>query len=51
VGLADWLLPMDDEPGIPAGGADYIHEPTRARSRKVAAAGAFVFVTPQYNWG
>jgi NAD(P)H-dependent FMN reductase len=49
--LADWPLPMDDEPGIPAGGGDYLHEHTRAWSRKVAAADAFVFVTPQYNWG
>ena len=48
--LNDWPLPMDDEPGIPAGGR-YEHEHTRAWSRKIAAAPAFVFVTPQYNWG
>jgi NAD(P)H-dependent FMN reductase len=48
--LKDWPLPMDDEPGIPAGGR-YEFEHTRAWSRKIAAAGAFVFVTPQYNWG
>jgi NAD(P)H-dependent FMN reductase len=50
VDLKDWPLPMDDEPGVPAAGA-YVHEHTRAWSRKIAAAPAFVFVTPQYNWG
>jgi NAD(P)H-dependent FMN reductase len=41
---------MNDEPEVPASGV-YVFEHTRAWSRKVAAAGAFVFVTPQYNWG
>ena len=41
---------MDDEPGVPAGGV-YEFEHTRAWSRKIANADAFVFVTPQYNWG
>jgi NAD(P)H-dependent FMN reductase len=50
VDLKDWPLPMDDEPAMPHGG-DYAFEHTRAWSRKVAGAGAFVFVTPQYNWG
>jgi NAD(P)H-dependent FMN reductase len=50
VDLKDWPLPMDDEPGVPAGG-QYEFEHTRAWSRKIAAAPAFVFVTPQYNWG
>jgi NAD(P)H-dependent FMN reductase len=50
IDLKDWPLPMDDEPGIPAGGT-YEHDHTRAWSRKIAAAPAFVFVTPQYNWG
>jgi NAD(P)H-dependent FMN reductase len=50
VDLKDWPLPMDDEPHVPATG-DYEHEHTRAWSRKIDAAGAFVFVTPQYNWG
>jgi NAD(P)H-dependent FMN reductase len=50
VDLKDWPLPMDDEPGIPAAG-HYEFEHTRAWSRKIAGAGAFVFVTPQYNWG
>jgi len=51
VDLKDWPLPMDDEPGIPAAGGDYELEHTRAWSRKIAGAGALVFVTPQYNWG
>ena len=50
VDLRDWPLPMSDEPGIPAID-DYLTEDTRAWSRKVAGADAFVFVTPQYNWG
>lgn len=50
VDLKDWLLPMDDEPGIPAI-HDYAFEHTAAWSRKIAGARAFVFVAPQYNWG
>jgi NAD(P)H-dependent FMN reductase len=34
--------------GVPV---DYAFEHTLAWSRKVAEAAAFVFVTPQYNWG
>lgn len=54
VDLKDWPLPMDDEPGIPAGVpklGDYAHAHTHAWSQKIAAANAFVFVSPQYNWG
>jgi len=51
VDLKDWPLPMDDEPGIPAAGGDYALEHTRAWSQKVSEGHAFVFVTPQYNWG
>jgi len=50
VDLADWPLPMNDEPGIPELGA-YAQEHTRAWSRKIAGADAVMFVTPQYNWG
>ena len=50
VDLADWPLSTREEPGIPAID-DYQSEHTRAWSRKVASASAFVFVTPQYNWG
>ncbi len=48
--LAQWPLPMDDEPGIPALGA-YRHPHTRAWSQRIAGAAAVIFVTPQYNWG
>jgi NAD(P)H-dependent FMN reductase len=50
VDLADWPLPMDDEPGMPQAG-HYTHDHTRAWSAKIAAAPAFVFVMPQYNGG
>ncbi|MCA6100084.1 NADPH-dependent FMN reductase [Bradyrhizobium australafricanum] len=50
VDLSDWPLPMDDESATPNTG-QYEHERTRAWSHKVAAAPAFVFVTPQYNGG
>lgn len=50
VDLADWPLPMDDEPGIPARGL-YASPKTRAWSDMIAGGNAFVFVTPQYNWG
>jgi len=50
VDLKKQRLPMDDEPEVPATGK-YKHAHTRAWSRKVAGAGAVVFVTPQYNWG
>lgn len=48
--LADWPLPMDDEPGVPALG-EYSQPHTLAWSRKIAATSAFIVVTPQYNWG
>jgi NAD(P)H-dependent FMN reductase len=51
VDLRDWPLPMDDEPDIPAGKPPYANALTQAWSRKIAAADAIVFVTPQYNWG
>ncbi|MHC1479474.1 NADPH-dependent FMN reductase [Frateuria aurantia] len=50
IDLADWILPMDDEPGIPALGA-YAQAHTRAWSEKIKAADAVVLVTPQFNWG
>lgn len=51
VDLAQWPLPMDDEPGIPAGGGAYAQPHTRAWSDKIKSADGVVFVTPQYNWG
>ena len=49
--LKDWPLPMDDEPGIPAVTGRYASEYTRVWSSKISEGSAFVFVTPQYNWG
>jgi len=51
VDLADWPLPMDDEPAIPAKGEPYAQLHTRAWSEKIKSADAVVFVTPQFNWG
>jgi NAD(P)H-dependent FMN reductase/GNAT superfamily N-acetyltransferase len=48
--LADIGLPLLDEPEHPSSGV-YLHEHTRAWSRRVAAADAFVVVTPEYNYG
>ncbi|MBI1218260.1 MAG: NAD(FAD)-dependent dehydrogenase [Rhodobacteraceae bacterium] len=48
--LADWPLPLDGEPGIPARDG-YTRPLTHAWSRTVVAAAGYVLVTPQYNWG
>ncbi|GAB3878887.1 bifunctional NAD(P)H-dependent oxidoreductase/GNAT family N-acetyltransferase [Kibdelosporangium lantanae] len=48
--LAEINLPLLDEPEHPAAG-NYLHEHTRAWSRRVAAADAFLVVTPEYNFG
>ena len=48
--LADMGLPLLDEPEHPSAGT-YVHEHTRAWSRRVAPADAFVVVTPEYNYG
>src|SRR5579862_1865340 len=50
IDLAEWHLP-NDEPAVPAGGAEYANEHTRAWSRKIASADGVIFVTPQYNRG
>lgn len=49
VELADQNLPIFDEPQHPAA-QQYEHEHTKAWSKKVAEADAFVFVTPEYNF-
>lgn len=53
--IAAFDLPLTDEPGMPMNVQDrpggYTTERTRAWSAAVAAFDAFVFVTPQYNWG
>ena len=49
--LADWLLPMNDEPDVPAHGKPYRQEHTRAWSKTITETSALIIVTPQYNWG
>ncbi|KAL1879217.1 hypothetical protein Daus18300_001796 [Diaporthe australafricana] len=54
VDIAESNLPMFDEPGIPQAITDpsgYAHQHTRDWSARVSPFDAFVFVTPQYNWG
>jgi NAD(P)H-dependent FMN reductase/GNAT superfamily N-acetyltransferase len=48
--LAQIALPLLDEREHPSSRA-YVHEHTRAWSRRVDAADAFVIVTPEYNYG
>ena len=50
VDLADVNLPLLDEPHHPRL-ANYMHEHTKRWSAIVSRADAFVFVTPEYNYG
>lgn len=50
VDLADFKLPIYDEPEHPRL-QHYVHEHTKRWSESVASADAFVFVTPEYNFG
>ena len=50
VDLKEVALPPLDEPGHPIR-RQYEHEHTKAWSRTVSALDAFVFVTPEYNYG
>ncbi|MBA3727020.1 MAG: NAD(P)H-dependent oxidoreductase [Armatimonadetes bacterium] len=50
VDLAEITLPFLDEPKHPRL-MDYQHEHTKAWSKIVARANAYVFVTPEYNYG
>jgi NAD(P)H-dependent FMN reductase len=50
VDLKEVALPLIDEPKHPRLG-QYTQEHTRAWSARVRAADAFVFVTPEYNFG
>ncbi|MDP1738554.1 MAG: NAD(P)H-dependent oxidoreductase [Caulobacter sp.] len=50
VDIADFNLPVYDEPKHPMM-QSYEHDHTKAWSASVAAADAFVFVTPEYNYG
>lgn len=49
VDLADFNLPLLDEPHHPRA-QNYQHEHTKAWSRSVASADAYVFVAPEYNY-
>ena len=49
IDLVDFNLPVYDEPVHPKM-QDYKHEHTRKWSKSVAAADAYVFVTPEYNY-
>ncbi|PWY96749.1 hypothetical protein BO94DRAFT_570995 [Aspergillus sclerotioniger CBS 115572] len=54
IDLAEWNLPMYNEPGMPSyitSADEYVHEHTKAWSREIARHDAFIFITPQYNWG
>jgi len=50
VDLMDFALPVYDEPNHPKL-RKYVHEHTRRWSASVDAADAYVFVTPEYNYG
>lgn len=50
IDLADFNLPLYDEPNHPAT-RKYEKEHTKKWSASVAAADAYVFVTPEYNYG
>lgn len=54
IDLSEWNLPLFDEPGIPSqikSSAGYEHEHTKKWSEEISRYDAFIFVTPQYNWG
>lgn len=54
IDLADWNLPVYDESDVPSqihDPANYDHEHTRKWSAEISSFDAFIFVTPQYNWG
>ena len=50
IDLAERALPLFDEPEHPKL-RKYVHEHTKAWSRTIDRADAFVFVTPEYNHG
>ena len=50
VDLAEVNLPMMDEPHHPRL-RRYVHQHTKDWSAKVSSADAFIFVTPEYNYG
>ena len=50
VDIADWKLPLFDEPIHPSMGK-YQHDHTKAWSEKIKQADGYIFVTPEYNYG
>ncbi len=50
VDLADWNLPLLDEP-IPPKAGMYQHDHTKRWSSKIAEADGYVIMTPEYNHG
>jgi NAD(P)H-dependent FMN reductase len=54
VDLAEWKLPLFDEPIIPSqvkSHLGYSHAHTQAWSLEIQKYQGFIFVLPQYNWG
>ncbi|KFX95449.1 hypothetical protein V490_03863 [Pseudogymnoascus sp. VKM F-3557] len=52
--LQEWNLPMFNESGIPSqihSYSEYDHAHTQRWRQKIQRYDAFIFVTPQYNWG
>lgn len=49
VDIADYHLPIYDEPVPPSMSTDYTKEHTRKWSQKIASLDGFVFCTPEYN--
>lgn len=50
IDLAQWPLPMDDEPFMPSSG-QYLQPHTLRWSEKISQGQMMIFVFPQYNWG
>lgn len=54
IDLLEWNLPMFDEPTMPQmvlHHSGYVRPHTQAWSLEIQKYQAFIFVTPQYNWG
>ncbi|KAL4891424.1 flavoprotein-like protein [Aspergillus ambiguus] len=54
IDLAEWNLPLCNEPDVPSQLSSvnqYTHAHTKAWSKEITSYDAFIFVTPQYNWG
>lgn len=50
VDIVDFELPFLDEPET-ADTQNYVYDHTKKWSAKVSEADAYIFVTPEYNWG